>query len=104
MTPWPIHQKGRLSNYVSSIRTGVGVGVICFQSDTLATKGMTIVISVDIIYREGTHICVQLDLLAMGLRSEDMGSPGRGVGEDWLTGDKLGLLSQDLWFRSWCHL
>ena len=68
MTPWPTHQKGRLSNYVSSIRTGVGVGVVCFQFDTLATKGMTIVISIGIIYRERTRICVHLDLLATALK------------------------------------
>lgn len=24
--PWPVHQKGRLSNYVSGLRTGIGVG------------------------------------------------------------------------------
>lgn len=69
------------------------VGVICFQSDMLATKGMTIVFSIGIIYRERTRICVHLDLLATALKSEDMASGG--IEEDWLVGDQLGLLGQE---------
>ena len=52
--------------------------------NTLATKGMTLLISTGIIYRESTHICVCPG--QQPWRNEDMESRGY-----WLAGDKLGL-------------
>lgn len=73
-----------LSNQVSSVRTGVGAGSICSQSVQHSdTKGVTLLISIGVVYRESTDIYTHSGLLK---------KRGDGVQEeDWLAGDELGL-------------
>ena len=60
--------EGMLSNYVPSLRTEVGAGIMCSQSETLIAEGTARLISIGIVPRESAHICTHPGCTAIALK------------------------------------